>query len=61
MKAILVHTATATDKGAYADGGSVLTVPDDVGAERASELVAAGLAVEHVEEAEDAPKSKAKA
>ena len=35
MKAILVHTATATDKGAYADGGSVLTVPDDVGAERA--------------------------
>ena len=60
MKKILVHTAISTVAGAYADSGSILAVPDDVSAERADELVTASMAVEHVEEAEEAPKSKAK-
>ena len=61
MKAILSLTAVATAAGIYADSGSILANPDDVSAEKADELVTAGMAVEHVEEAEEAPKSKAKA
>lgn len=60
MKAILALTAVATAAGTFADSGSILAIPDDVSAERADELVASGSAVEHIE-AEEAPKSKAKA